>query len=261
MELCYTILSEVGLQRKENQDAVFGAKYGSTGIFLIADGMGGHIDGAKASATVRKNIKTWWLQYIKSKRQRDFFQNLEEIKVVLEKSNEEILEYTKEGQICGSTAVILWIQEEAWAVFSCGDSRCYQVQEKILTERVYQITTDDVWENQQQNISGLSETEIQNHRNFGCLVRAVGTNPNFDCMVRSDQIKGRTVFVLCSDGIYRYCPERYLKRQMQKAIRQECLNVCMDRIRSMVYQNGAPDNLSLIFVSVVSESDKRRIFS
>ncbi len=59
MEICYTILSEIGLGRKENQDAVFGANDGSVGIFLVADGMGGHVDGARASATVKNNIKTW----------------------------------------------------------------------------------------------------------------------------------------------------------------------------------------------------------
>lgn len=255
MELCYTILSETGLGRKENEDAVFGANYGSVGIFLVADGMGGHSNGARASATIRENVKSWWTQYlknIKKKEKADFFQNIEEIKAILEKSNQEILEYTKEGEICGSTAVLLWIQEDAWAVFSCGDSRCYQIRESFWNKRVCQLTTDDVWENQQQNIRGLNKAEIREHQNFGYLVRAVGTNPNFSCTVRSDRIENKTVFALCSDGIYRYCPERYLKKQMYKARKAEDLKTCMNQIKSEVYQNGAPDNLSLIFVHITT---------
>ncbi len=250
MEICYTILSEIGLGRKENQDAVFGANDGSVGIFLVADGMGGHVDGARASATVKNNIKTWWTQYIKSRKEQDFFQNIEEIKAILEASNQEILDYTKDGELSGSTVVLLWIQKDSWAVISCGDSRCYQVQNGFFIGQVCQLTTDDVWENQQQNIRGMKEEEIRKHNNFGCLIRAVGTNPDFSCTVRSDQIKEKTLFALCSDGIYRYCPEPYFKRQLQKAKKVERLSICMDKIRSEVYQNGALDNLSLIFVHI-----------
>lgn len=252
MELCYTILSEIGLVRKENQDAVFGANYGSIGIFLVADGMGGHADGARASETIRKNIKTWWIQYIKSRKQQDFFHNIEEIKWILENTNQEILDYTRDGEISGSTVVLLWVQEDAWAVFSCGDSRCYQVREGFFTERVCQLTTDDVWENQQQNIRGMSEAEIQKHNYFGCLIRAIGTNPNFSCTVRSDRIQENMVFALCSDGIYRYCSKQYLRRQLQRARKVERLHTCMDKIKNEVYQNGAPDNLSLIFVHITT---------
>lgn len=250
MEVCYTVLSETGLRRKENQDAVFGAKHGTSGIFLVADGMGGHIDGERASATVKNNIKDWWTNFVKFRKQHHFFQNVEAIKAILEQSNQEILANTKEGEICGSTVVLLWIQEDAWAVFSCGDSRCYQVQKGFFIDRVCQLTTDDVWENQQQNICGLNEEEIGKHANFGQLVRAIGTNPNFSCTVRSDRIKDRTVFALCSDGIFRYCPERYWRRQLQRAKKAKNLNHCMDKIRNKVYQNGAPDNLSLIFVHI-----------
>ncbi len=250
MELCYTLLSEIGLVRKENQDAVFGANYGSFGIFLVADGMGGHSDGARASTIVKNQVKAWWTQFIKSRKNQDFFQNIEEIKTILESSNQEILDSTRTGEISGSTVILLWVQEDAWAVFSCGDSRCYQVQNSFFMDRVCQLTTDDVWENQQQNIRGMKEEEIRSHSNFGCLIRAVGTNPNFSCSVQSDRIKEKTLFALCSDGIYRYCSERYLKKQLRKARKAEHLSGCMERIKSEVYQNGAPDNLSLILIHI-----------
>ena len=165
-------------------------------------------------------------------------------------ANQEILDNTKEGEICGSTAIVLWIQENAWAVFSCGDSRCYHVYDSLLKKRVIQLTTDDVWENQQQNICDLSTAEIQQDVNFGRLIRAVGTNSNFSCSVRSDQMKDRTVFALCSDGIYKVCPERFLKKCLKKAMKTERLKTCVEEIKNEVYQNGAPDNLSLILVHV-----------
>lgn len=250
MEIHYMVLSETGLVRKKNEDAVFGANNGSVGIFLIADGMGGHTDGARASRTLKRNVETWWRQYKERKKQQDFFQVMKEIKMVLADANQEILYNTKEGEICGSTAIVLWIQENAWAVFSCGDSRCYHVSDSLFSKRVYQLTTDDVWENQQQNVRDLSAEEIQQDANFGRLIRAVGTNSNFSCTVRSDQMKDRAVFALCSDGIYKVCSEKFLKKRLKRAMKAERLKTCMEEIKNEVYQNGAPDNLSLILVHV-----------
>ncbi len=250
MKLYYKAFSETGLGRQENEDVIFCAENGEAGIFLVADGMGGHTDGARASGIIRDRIKIWWTRFLTCKKLPAFFQAVEEIKSVLEDANQEILEGTKKGEICGSTVVLLWVQECAWAVFSCGDSRCYQVRKRIMAEQVCQLTTDDVWENQQQNVHGMSETEILHHAYFGCLVHAVGTKGNFSCAVQTDQLKGKLVFALCSDGIYRYCPEKHLKKQLKRAMRIENLNDCTEKIKAQVYQNKAPDNLSLIMVLV-----------
>ncbi len=250
MELYYKSFSETGLGRKENEDAIFCAENGGAGIFLVADGMGGHTDGARASGIIRDRIKIWWDRFLIYKKKPVFFQVVEEIRAVVEDANQEIFENTKKGKICGSTVVLLWIQESAWAVFSCGDSRCYQVRKHIITGHVCQLTTDDVWENQQQNVYGMSEVEIQNHAYFGCLIHAVGAKVNCSCSVQTNQLKGRMVFALCSDGIYRFCPEKYMKKQLKRAINIEKVEDCTEKIKAQVYQNKAPDNLSLIVVSI-----------
>lgn len=54
MSIRYTALSEIGLKMNENQDGLFCAADGESGIFLVADGMGGHQDGAWASAAIVK---------------------------------------------------------------------------------------------------------------------------------------------------------------------------------------------------------------
>lgn len=248
MRICYEILNEIGLVRKENQDMVFGAHNDSEGIFLVADGMGGHTDGGKASRILRHKAEQWWKRHQKYGERDNFFHVLEELKAALEEANQEIFKSTGKGEICGSTVVLLWLQGHAWAVLSCGDSRCYLVKAGLPIRKVRQVTTDDVWENQPQNVYGLSREEIQKHVYFGRLVHAVGTEENFVCTVRSDQLSGRTVFALCSDGIYRYCPEEYLKRQLKRAVKAENLKDCAEKIKNQVYKNSAPDNLSFILI-------------
>lgn len=250
MKIRYVTLSEIGLKRKENQDAVFCADNGPDGIFLVADGMGGHAEGARASAVIKGKLETWWMRYTGRKERSSIFQVMEEIQDILADANREILENTEKGEICGSTAVVLWVQGSDWAVFSCGDSRCYQVFQGRLTAHVRRLTTDDVWENQQKNVRGLSQEEVREHVNFGRLTRAVGTEEGFSCTVQSGQLEKTGLFALCSDGIYKYCPERYFKRALQKAGRTERLETCMEEVRNAVYQSGAPDNLSLILIYV-----------
>lgn len=246
MNIHYTALSEIGLKMKENQDNLFCATHGKTGIFIVADGMGGHQDGALASAAIVKKASEWWKQYISSR--PGFFSGVEELKKVFSEVNQEIYSRTKKGELCGSTLVALWMVHGTWAVFSCGDSRCYQVKGRWLKREFCQLTTDDVWENQQQMISGLSEYQIKTNKNYGRLVRAVGVQPNFQCSVQSDQCREETLFLLCSDGIYKYCPEEYLKKQAFEALQSKDLDRTAENIRGKVLENGAGDNLSLMMV-------------
>lgn len=51
---------EKGLWREDNQDCVFAAQGEDGAIAVVADGMGGHTDGGKASAIVCRCIQDWW---------------------------------------------------------------------------------------------------------------------------------------------------------------------------------------------------------
>lgn len=250
MKIHYAVLNDVGLVRKKNEDAIFFAQDNENGIFLVADGMGGHSAGLHASTIIKQKVFVWWENYLKLEKKPDFLQSLEQLKEVFAESNQMILESTKIGEISGSTLGALWINQNRWAVFSCGDSRCYQIEQKFLLGKFRRLTTDDVWENQQFNIGEMNEEQLQNHENFGKLVRAIGVKPNFSCTVQSNQIQSKAVFILCSDGVYKYCTENYLKKQLLKCLKSDNLKAYIIKIRNEVYKNGALDNLSSILVKV-----------
>lgn len=258
MKIRYTAFSEIGLKMRENQDGLFCAAREETGIFIVADGMGGHQDGAKASSAIVKKVSKWWEQYLALSSSPGFFGGVEELKAIFSQANQEIYSGTKKGEVCGSTLVALWLDHGAWAVFSCGDSRCYQVRGGWLKKEFCQLTSDDVWENQQQMVAGLSEDQIKENKNYGRLVRAVGVQPNFQCSVQSDQCREETLFLLCSDGIYKYCPEEYLKKQAFEAIRNKDLDGAAEKIRKQVLENGAGDNLSLMMILAEKADDERK---
>ncbi len=248
MKIQYTAFSESGLRMKENQDSLFCQTDDRAGLFVVADGMGGHEDGAYASRQIKEYASKWWKHYQQSGERPGFLRTVQELKEVFNAANTEIFSHTAKGGICGSTLAALWLEESAWAVFSCGDSRCYQARRGIFKRKFFQMTADDVWENQSENIRGMSRQEIENNKNYGCLVRAVGVQPELSCSIQSNRLRERTLFLLCSDGVYKYCPDKILKRLSFFSLRSSRLKSAAWDIRRQVFQNGAGDNLSLILV-------------
>lgn len=248
MKIQYTSFCETGLARQENQDTVFCGTDSTAGLFVVADGMGGHQDGARASRTIREKASEWWKHYEYSIERPDFSKAVQELKETFSKANKEIYFNTEAGTICGSTLVALWLDSDGWAVFSCGDSRCYQAKLQFWGNRFVPLTTDDVWENQPRNIQGMTRQQIEDNKNFGFLAKAVGVRREFQYSIQSGSCKGRNLFLLCSDGVYKYCTEETLKKFSFSALRSKKLDHMSQGIWEHVIQNGAGDNMSLVLV-------------
>ena len=136
--------------------------------------------------------------------------------------------------ICGSTVVVLLLAGNKYILLSVGDSRCYRFVKKTLRTSLVQLTCD--------------ETDKQT----GKLINAVGVKIPLKCSVSTGEIKTKQRFILCSDGIYKYCKEKEIVSILKK-IRDDELDIAGNKIKDLVYSNGAGDNLSVIIISVKSE--------
>ncbi len=248
MKIQYTSFSETGLIRKENQDALFCGTDHGAGLFVVADGMGGCQDGGGASTIIKEKAAHWWSRYKHSVKPPDFLTAVRELQEVFAEANGTIYSGTESGASCGSTLVALWLEQDDWAVISCGDSRCYQAKAGIFGNKLVQLTMDDVWENQLSNVQGMTREQIETDQKFGFLVRAVGVEPEFQCSVQCGQCKGKNMFILCSDGIYKYCSEEVIKKLSLSAMKSKKLDLMSQGIWRQVLKNGAGDNLSLVLV-------------
>ncbi len=246
----YFAYSDAGLINAENQDSVFCGCEGEKGLFMVADGMGGHEDGARASRTIRNFAESWWQSGCFY--EMDFFGAVESLKQMLAEANSEIFCETPAGAVCGSTVVLLWVDGPGYALLTAGDSRCYRVTDDVAGGGIFIdiISTDDVWENNPDNIRGLSDEEIVSDPNYGRLSRAVGVSRDFTCTVRCDCIECTTAFAICSDGIYKYVDDQILYSGLERTVGDGDLEDCSSRITESVFESGAPDNLSLILLSV-----------
>lgn len=79
------------------------------------------------------------------------------------------------------------------------------------------MTIDDVWENESKQRE-LPEEVLRKQPEYGKLIRAVGAGPELSCSIRTGLLEGRTLFLLCSDGIYKYVEDSLLKKQLGNSI-------------------------------------------
>jgi len=253
MKIIYAAISDAGLREGENQDSILCQSDENGGVFLVADGMGGHENGKEASSTVREEVSLAWERCFGADGKEIHTRLQDEtLTEALKKANKRIRKQSGQDIVSGSTAVLVRISKENYSVFNCGDSRCYYVKKILTGRRGVLLTADDVWENQPENVRGLSAKQRRSHTNFGKLVRAVGTETEFSCSGVHGKMPDRALFALCSDGVWKCLDEgRFLfilKETFRNAGSAQDLMKRIDRIRDTVYENGAPDNFSLIFV-------------
>lgn len=245
----YSVISNKGLVRETNQDAIAAYVYKNIGLFVVADGMGGHAAGEKASATIIEKMDIFWKAKLQEEFRIDFMDWVRDIRFAIEEANKEIFMNYNQDQVCGSTIVAVLVYGIHFATFSVGDSRIYSVDKF----KINQLSVDDVWDNLIDVKAEFTEEEIKNHKNHGKLLNAVGIDKKIKINVTIDNLKKNQKLILCSDGLYKYCDEKYIGMCLALARNDKAINKATEKIFNKVIQNGARDNVSFIIVAPIIE--------
>lgn len=231
-------ISEKGGYREENQDSILIREKGSSGLFLVADGVGGASNGAKVSELIADTYKKWWEEGFLQNR-KETFQNLfHQIKKLAEQINENVCERFEAGK-SGSTLVLLFIHKGIYGYLSAGDSRLYTSTRK----KTRLLTRDDVWENR----PGADKAS----EHAGKILSAVGGYERLEYSCATDKTSLGQTFMLCSDGIYKYIDQIFLEKKLQSAGRAFRLKKdVMEEIVKKAVENDTRDNYSVIVLKV-----------
>lgn len=228
--------THVGQVRKANED-YFGSFETKNGyIFLVCDGMGGHVGGAKASQIAVSNIRDCLQQL-------DYATPYEALTQSLISSNKAILDYAEEHSELrgmGTTCVAILIKGADVYYAHVGDSRIYLFSKKKLTR----ITKDHSFVQNMVDIGGLTEEEAETHPRKNEITNALGLvnmKPPTVCSAPILAAKG-DIFVLCSDGLTGLIKdseiEDVLKNNMEL---QGKANLLIDKAN----QAGGTDNITV----------------
>lgn len=248
MKIICSGICDKGLIREKNQDFIYInlCDKQDMGLFVIADGIGGCANGEIASKIVTNRLKEWSENFEEVIFDYDFRKMMQNLEKKIIEINLEIYNMFNQSQICGSTCVLLFIYRKNYGIIHVGDSRIY-VKDKW---KLKSLMKDNVWENKIDVRESMSLKEIVTHANYGKLLEAVGIKENILFSTRTDQLKKGDTFLMCSDGLYKYCPKRYMVQNIM-IISESNINEAVKKLLKKCYSVGAKDNISIIIVKCI----------
>lgn len=225
--------SHVGIVRRENEDAHFTSA--EAGVWVVADGMGGHANGKMASSALVAAVEAVRLP-------ETLDSACDVVSQAIHSANIAIFGHAQEaGLQMGSTVVALVVRGDEFAVLWAGDSRAYLFRDGQLI----QLTRDHTQVQEMVDRGLLEQSEAEDHPMKHVLSRAVGVQDALEIDAIRDRMVTRDLFLLCSDGLYGVVGEDRIA-----AILAEGGSASADALIAASLENGAPDNVTVSLVGV-----------
>ncbi len=222
--------SKIGLVRQINEDRF----YIEEPLYVVTDGMGGHIGGEIASTMAIDEIVSYINQA--SHMTADVLAN------AISEANKAICERVVHEEALkgmGTTAVIAYAYKNKLYWASIGDSRLYIFK----NERLQRITTDHSMVQTLVESGKISEADMLSHPQRNLLTRAVGIEPELTVDNGVVDIEEGTKILLCSDGLTGYVGEEYIEGVFMKENKNERI---LEDLMTLAYNEGAKDNVTII---------------
>lgn len=223
-----------GLVRRVNEDRH--CERPADGLWVVADGMGGHAFGDWAAHAVVQALESVTVP-------ADFDAAVQAVADGVHSANRRIwAEAQRRGQQMGSTVVALLVQGDRFAALWVGDSRTYLLREGMLV-----LLTRDHSQVQEMVDRGLiAPEEAANHPRGHVLARAIGVGARIAVDVVTDTVEPGDRFLLCSDGLSGQVPDTDLAMIMSRPGQAEAIAALIEHALA----GGAPDNVTAILVGV-----------
>jgi len=223
--------SHSGIKRDHNEDT-----YGidlQSGLFLVADGMGGHDHGEIASALARDHI----LNAVK---------NGTSLKQAILEANQEIINSSSEkpGDLpMGTTIAMMRVKDNQYDCAWVGDSRIYRYSDKTLTS----ISSDHSYVQELVDQDLITAAQARSHPHRNVVTQALGVTDNSEIKVSlaSGEIHAGDKFLLCSDGLTEEVDDSHIAEIIQKNLSAKEIG---DQLLIKALENGGSDNITTIVI-------------
>jgi len=222
------------MKRKLNEDAY--VERSDIGVWVVADGMGGHAAGEIASKAVTDAIRTLG--------HADSLDEMHEAVLrSIRDANRQLRELAAgydDERVPGSTVVALIIDGTRGAVVWCGDSRIY----RFCDQQLVQMTRDHSHVQELADQGLIKEEDRESHAMANIITRAIGIVDSVELDSRLMEVQPGDQFLLCSDGLSRMVSDEEINSIManknSEEIVQSLLHTALIR--------GATDNVTVICV-------------
>lgn len=259
MEVRASGISDVGLQREGNEDAF--SVQSSLGLYIVADGMGGHLAGEVASRVaveiITKSLQRWveadtpedeLYGYPDASLSKTGNYVLSSIRLANRVIYEMATEYEQYSGM-GTTIVALLVKPGLIVAANVGDSRMYMVRDG----RIERMSKDHTIVSEHIEMGVMTEEEAAQSPLRHILTRNLGSAEHVDASVFEIVPSGRDRFILCSDGLTDLATDKEILRVVQENEDPEPL--CRTLV-DVALQRGGHDNTTVVCVFLEDEEHR-----
>jgi serine/threonine protein phosphatase PrpC len=235
-------LSDPGCVRSNNEDYFISDS--DSGIFILADGMGGANAGEYAS---RLSAETLY-EFLLNPANRDVPEALEQGFLHVNSTVRQAAGGNPDLEGMGTTLLVARltrnIGESRLQISSVGDSRAYLCSNGMLSL----LTEDQTWVAEIGARLGLSDDALKRHPMRHVLTMAVGSTEDLRVFSRSVEMKLSDQILLCSDGLHGVLNEKTLGDTLhsEKTLPEKCHYLVEAAKRA-----GGPDNVTVVLIQLV----------
>ncbi len=245
----------VGKQRELNEDslltvtATLAGNSGSLpfGIYIVADGMGGHQYGEVASNVAIRIVAGYIMRkfqpYLFSLKPSPPDESLQEMMQTAVREAQKTIQ--SEAPSSGTTLTAALVLGQQVTVAHVGDSRAYNI---YPDGRVEVITRDHSLVKRLEELGHISPTEAENYPHRNVLYRALGQGEILEADIFTMSFPQAGYLMLCSDGLWGVVADQDISRIIREApsLQRACQNLV-----EAANAAGGPDNISVIIVQMI----------
>ena len=224
-------LSHVGLRREHNEDTYYGDA--ELGLWLVADGMGGHEFGEVASALARETI-------VKEVRAG------KTLAEAIRAADQEILRQSQrraEALPMGTTIAAVLVRDNRFEVGWVGDSRAY-----LWNGELRQVSQDHSYVQELIEQGAITPEQARTHPHRNVVTQALGVTDPSSLKIEtiSGEFKPGMQLLLCSDGL----TEEVDDTQIARMLGREDLTAqeCVEQLIMAALDGGGSDNVTVVLI-------------
>lgn len=227
-------VSHKGCVRDHNEDSYLVEP--QIGLWVVADGMGGHEAGEVASASIVEHLATIGIASSAPDLRARFEDRLN-------RAHAEIRRISRSrGVTIGSTVAALLAMDGRFACLWSGDSRVYLVRDGAIS----QISRDHTEVQELLDSGAISAAEAENWPRRNVITRAIGVNDDIAIDFQQGETLAGDIFILSTDGLTAHVSDAEIAAAVLSAAPQ----AACEKLLAMVLERGGTDNVTIVLVKI-----------
>jgi protein phosphatase len=251
MKIIPYALSDVGRKRDHNEDNFLVRT--EVGLFAVADGMGGHQAGERASRMALDTLASVLQAPAEGADRNDVLSSL---RLATQAAGAAIFDAAQADpslQGMGTTLTSLWFHHGRAYLAHVGDSRAYLFRDG----RVQQLSDDHSWVSEQVRAGMMTEDEAKESKFRHIITRSVGFEREVQVDGAAIPVQAGDCYVICSDGLSNYVETDELARILTSRFYRDVPRLLVE----LANDRGGDDNITVILIHVANDGSQEEVAS